>query len=149
MTTALQSADPPPRSAEQLCLLRRRHRPARRHRLDPRHRPRPPALAQWHGHQLHPALAPGEGCYNFVLNAQGHIQGDLTAFLLEDSILLETSRDQIAKLLAHLNHFIIMDDVELADITAQRHGLLIAGPDAGRLLAAIGLSCRTRLLLCN
>jgi aminomethyltransferase len=85
-------------------------------------------------------LAPGEGCYNFALNAQGHIQADLTAFLLEDSILLETSRDQIAALLAHLNRFIIMDDVELADITGQRRGLLIAGPDASRLLAAIGLS---------
>ncbi|MGA2897647.1 MAG: folate-binding protein [Acidobacteriaceae bacterium] len=85
-------------------------------------------------------LAPGEGCYNFALNAQGHIQADLTAFLHEDSILLETSRDQIEKLLAHLNRFIIMDEVELADITAQRSGLLVAGPDAGRLLAAIVLS---------
>ena len=89
-----------------------------------------------HIHQL----APGAGCYNFALNAQGQIQADLTAFLLEDSILLETSRDQIAKLLAHLDRFIIMDDVELADITAQRRGLLMAGPDASRLLAAIGLS---------
>jgi aminomethyltransferase len=85
-------------------------------------------------------LAPGEGCYNFALNAQGQIQADLTAFLLEDSILLETSRDQIEKLLAHLNRFIIMDEVELADITAERSDLLVAGPDAGRLLAAIGLS---------
>jgi hypothetical protein len=57
-------------------------------------------------------LAPGEGCYNFVLNAQGRIQGDLTAFLLEGSILLETSRDQLPALIAHFNHFIIMDDVE-------------------------------------
>jgi aminomethyltransferase len=85
-------------------------------------------------------LAPGAGCYNFALNAQGQIQADLTAFLLEDSILLETSRDQIAKLLAHLDRFIIMDDVELADITAQRSGLLLAGPNASRLLTAIGLS---------
>ena len=87
-------------------------------------------------------LAPGEGCYNFALNAQGHIQADLAAFLLEDSILLETSRDQIAKLLAHLNRFIIMDEVELADISAQRRGLLLAGPDASSLLAAIGLSSK-------
>jgi aminomethyltransferase len=75
-------------------------------------------------------LAPGQGCYNFVLNAQGRIQGDLTAFLLEDSILLETSRDQVPALLAHLDHFIIMDDVELADVSDQRIGLLIAGPKA-------------------
>jgi aminomethyltransferase len=86
-------------------------------------------------------LTPGAGCYNFALNAQGQIQADLTAFLLEDSILIETGRDQIEKLLDHLNRFIIMDDVELADITAERRGRLIAGPDAGRLLAAIGLSC--------
>ena len=85
-------------------------------------------------------LAPGQGCYNFVLNAQGRIQGDLTAFLLEDSILLETSRDQVPALMAHLDRFIIMDDVELADISNQRKGLLIAGPDGGKLLAAIDLS---------
>jgi folate-binding protein YgfZ len=75
-------------------------------------------------------LKPGQGCYNFVLNAQGRIQGDLTAWLLEDSILLETSRDQIPALLTHLDHFIIMDDVELADITSERSGILIAGPNA-------------------
>jgi aminomethyltransferase len=86
-----------------------------------------------------PQLAPGEGCYNFVLNAQGRIQGDLTAFLLQDSILLETGRDQVEKLLAHLNHFIIMDDVELADISAERRGLSLAGPRAAALLRQIGL----------
>ncbi len=39
------------------------------------------------------SLAPGEGCYNFELNAQGRIQGDcIYAFRRrEDSILLETA----------------------------------------------------------
>jgi aminomethyltransferase len=41
---------------------------------------------------------------------------------------------------AHLDRFIVMDDVELADIAAERRGLLLAGPNASRLLAAIGLS---------
>jgi folate-binding protein YgfZ len=84
-------------------------------------------------------LKPGQGCYNFVLNAQGRIQGDLTAFLLEDAILLETDRGQIEKLIAHLDHFIIMDDVELADISAQRAGLVLAGPEAASLLDSIGI----------
>jgi folate-binding protein YgfZ len=97
-------------------------------------------------------LAPGEGCYNFVLNAQGRIQGDLNAFLLDDSILLETARDQMEKLLATLNHFIIMDDVELAPITderlpvsdrnSERTGLLVAGPQAEKVLRQIGISTR-------
>ena len=85
-------------------------------------------------------LAPGEGCYNFVLNAQGRIQGDLTAFALPDSILLETSRDQIPALLAHLDHFIIMDDVELANISDSRHGILIAGPQSASILVKLNLS---------
>ena len=84
------------------------------------------------------ALKPGEGCYNFFLNAQGRIQGDATAWMLEDSILLETSRDQIAKLLAHLDRFIIMDDVELADL-GTFPGLTVAGPQATAMLAQLGL----------
>jgi aminomethyltransferase len=84
-------------------------------------------------------LTPGEGCYNFVLNAQGRIQGDLTAWMLEDSILLETSRDQLPALLAHLDHFIIMDDVELTAITSQRSGLLVAGPQAASVLQTYNL----------
>ena len=83
-------------------------------------------------------LAPGEGTYNFVLNAQGRILGDLTAFVLEDSILLETGRDQLPALLAHFDRFIIMDDVELADISDKRSGILIAGPDALRTVQEIG-----------
>jgi folate-binding protein YgfZ len=84
-------------------------------------------------------LAPGQGCYNFVLNAQGRIQGDLIAFRLADSILLQTGHDQVEKLLAHLNHFIIMDDVELADMSDERKGLRLAGPKAADLLRQIGL----------
>jgi aminomethyltransferase len=95
-------------------------------------------------------LAPGEGNYNFALNAQGRIQADLTAFALEDSILLETTRDQIPKLLAHLDHFIIMDDVELtpfpdehlpvSDRNPDRAGLLVAGLEAKKMLENIGIS---------
>jgi aminomethyltransferase len=94
------------------------------------------------------ALKPGEGCYNFVLNAQGRIQGDLTAWMLEDSILLEASRDQVAALLAHLDHFIIMDDVELTELGTQRSGILLAGTQAASILATIGLPSAADTTLC-
>jgi aminomethyltransferase len=84
-------------------------------------------------------LAPDEGCYNFVLNAQGRIQGDLTAWMLEDSILLETSRDQLPVLLTHFDHFIIMDDVELADSSDQYAGFSVTGPRAAEMIESIGL----------
>ena len=83
------------------------------------------------------ALAPGEGCYNFLLNAQGRIQGDATAFLLDDAILLETT--QPGPVASLLDHYIIMDDVELAHITEGRSGLLLAGPSAQRVLQNLGL----------
>ncbi len=81
------------------------------------------------------ALKPGEGNYSFVLNAQGRIQADITAFLLEDSILLQTvSPTALATL---LDRFIIMDDVELTPLDAM-HGLLIAGPDARTIVMNLG-----------
>jgi aminomethyltransferase len=89
------------------------------------------------------SLQPGEGCYNFVLNAQGRIQGDLTAWMQEDSILLETGREQVPALLAHLDHFIIMDDVELADVTADSAGLAIVGPKATDALHGAGFITNT------
>jgi folate-binding protein YgfZ len=84
-------------------------------------------------------LAPGEGCYNFVLNAQGRIQGDLTAFAEPEAILIETDRSRLPALIALLDHYIIMDDVELADITAEWRGIAVAGPLAAALLEHIGL----------
>ncbi len=86
-------------------------------------------------------LEPGHGNYNFFLTAQGRIQGDATIFAEPDSdaLLLETSAANLPTLIAHLDHFIIMDDVEFADISASRIGLLIAGPQAPALLAQLDL----------
>jgi aminomethyltransferase len=89
------------------------------------------------------SLAPGQGCYNFVLNAQGRIQGDMNAFAPAnepDTLLLQTARAQVPALLSHFDHFIIMDDVELADITGQRAGILLVGPEAASLLQRLKLN---------
>jgi folate-binding protein YgfZ len=83
-------------------------------------------------------LGSGEGCYNFVLSAQGRIQGDLTAYVVEDSILLQTGSEQVEKLKALLDRFIIMDDVELARVDAFRAGIEVAGPKAAACLIAAG-----------
>ena len=78
------------------------------------------------------ALKPGEGNYNFLLNAQGRIQGDVTAFLLDDAIFLQTG--QPGPVAALLDRYIIMDDVELSPVSNDRSGILLAGPQAPRLL---------------
>jgi folate-binding protein YgfZ len=85
-------------------------------------------------------LKSGEGNYNFLLSVQGRIQGDAVIFAEPDSLLIETAVSQVPALLKLLDHFIIMDDVELADTTGSRSGLLITGPQAASLLAKIGLN---------
>ncbi|HXE09666.1 MAG TPA: hypothetical protein VN612_17310 [Acidobacteriaceae bacterium] len=88
------------------------------------------------------ALAPGEGCYNFLLNAQGRILGDCTIYRDPASeppaFLLETDASQVKAIQAHLDKFIIMDDVELDDVSKQHAGILIAGPLALQTVQQIG-----------
>lgn len=81
-----------------------------------------------------------EGCWNysFVLNSQGRIQGNLNAYRTTETFILETSRSQIAHLSAHLDHFIIMDDVELQALDAEQTAIGIAGPKAPEALTALG-----------
>jgi len=85
------------------------------------------------------SLAPGGGCYNYFLSAQGRIQGDATAFLADDAIVLETGASQRDALMQMLDRFIIMDEVEL-EAVADRAGLVVAGPEAAAVLVSFGLS---------
>jgi folate-binding protein YgfZ len=83
-------------------------------------------------------LPPKGGAWNLVLNAQGRIQGDLMVWRKGEKLEIEIAADQLERLLAHLNHFIIMDDVELVareDETA----VGLSGPKAGEVLARLGL----------
>jgi aminomethyltransferase len=84
-------------------------------------------------------LQPGEGNYNFFLNVQGRIQGDASIFAEPNALLIETATAQIPALLPLLDRFIIMDDVELTDITATQSGIAVVGPQAASLLRQLGL----------
>ena len=81
------------------------------------------------------------GAWNLVLNAQGRIQGDLTVWRNGESLELEIAADQYEKLMAHFDHFIIMDDVELVrhDVAAET-AVGLTGPKAGEVLVRMGLS---------
>ncbi len=83
-------------------------------------------------------LGTNAGAWNLVLNAQGRIQGDLTVWREGDSLEIEIAVDQYERLLAHLEHFIIMDDVELVPLASEA-ALGLTGPTADEVLARIGL----------
>jgi aminomethyltransferase len=83
-------------------------------------------------------LAPGHGVYAFLLNPQGHILGDLYAYNRGESLLVETDQEQVEKILAVFDKYIIMDDVEVSNITGQLSGFGIAGPKSSEALRAAG-----------
>jgi folate-binding protein YgfZ len=85
-------------------------------------------------------LHPGQGTYNFFLSVQGRIQGDATIFASHEDLLMETSSDQLTGLIALLDRFIIMDDVELGATTGDRAGLLLVGPEAEVILKKLGIA---------
>ncbi|HEX5235215.1 MAG TPA: folate-binding protein [Silvibacterium sp.] len=84
------------------------------------------------------ALPEGHWNYNFLLNAQGRIQGDANIYRTRESLILQTDRSQVGRLSAHLDHFIIMDDVELHPLDASQTAIGIAGPHAAKILVSLG-----------
>ena len=90
-------------------------------------------------------LPEGFGAYNLVLNAQGRIQGDVYVWRNGNNLEVEMTAEQSEALLAHFDHFIIMDDVELVPLPDQS-ALGITGPHAEQILAALGLPALTEAL---
>ncbi len=84
-------------------------------------------------------LAANRGCYNFVLNAQGRIQGDLYVFNLGESLLLETDRAQADALLPTLKRYIIMDKVELVSAGDSLAAIGVCGPTSEAMLHKAGI----------
>ncbi|HEV7219796.1 MAG: YgfZ/GcvT domain-containing protein [Terriglobales bacterium] len=85
-------------------------------------------------------LAAGNGVYAFLLNPQGRILGDLYAYHRGGSLLVDTDRSQLPKILEIFDKYIIMDDVEVADVTGILGAVGIAGPKAVEVLRSAGLA---------
>jgi len=85
-------------------------------------------------------LAQGHGVYAFLLNPQGHILGDLFAFQQGDSLIVDTDSQQLEKILATFDHYIIMDDVEVSDISSTVAVVGVTGPNSQAVLSAAGLA---------
>jgi len=91
------------------------------------------------------------GVYCFLLNAQGRIQGDLYAYNLGESLLIDTDAAQREAILAIFDKFIVMDDVEVTDVSASMMVIGLAGPEARGVLdqAGINLPDLAPLELCS
>jgi folate-binding protein YgfZ len=84
-------------------------------------------------------LAVGRGVYAFLLNPQGRILGDMVVHSLGETLVVETDHSQVEKVSATFDHYIIMDDVELSNVSEQQTTLGIAGPKARAILNTAGI----------
>jgi aminomethyltransferase len=83
-------------------------------------------------------LALNRGAYNFLLNAQGRILGDMYLYNRGDYVLLDTDACQAPGMQEVLEKFIIMDDVELAGADDKLTALGVRGPRSAEVMCAAG-----------
>ena len=84
-------------------------------------------------------LGPGRGSYNFILTPQGRNQGDLTVYNRGDYLLGTTDREQVESITTLLRRYIIMDKVEIEDISDKLVSIGVAGPQAVEMWSGIGI----------
>jgi tRNA-modifying protein YgfZ len=85
-------------------------------------------------------LTPGGGAEAFILDAKGHVLGHVFLFVAPDSIVLDTVPGQSERLAGHLDRYIIRENVEIHDRTAEWGVLLVAGPRSAALLESLALT---------
>lgn len=79
-------------------------------------------------------LAPGEGCETFLTDVKGHVLAYLSVLVQADALLLWTTPEQSASLLAHFDYYRIREDVQFHDRSRERVGWIMAGPRATEFL---------------
>ncbi len=75
-------------------------------------------------------LAPGASAYGAVLNAKGHLLADVHLLAEADGVLLVMDARAAAEARAHLEKFVIMDDVTFEDLSPSLRLLPVLGPGA-------------------
>ena len=75
-------------------------------------------------------LAPGCGVYSFLLTPQGRNQGDLVVYNRGEFLLATTDREQAEAITTLLKRYIIMDKVELEELSDKLASIGVGGPQA-------------------
>jgi folate-binding protein YgfZ len=80
------------------------------------------------------ALERGEACYAALLTPQGRMIADMHVLPMDEFVLLDVPRQQVASLVARFDLSIFTEDVSVRDATAEYGRLAVAGPDAPPVL---------------
>jgi folate-binding protein YgfZ len=79
----------------------------------------------------------GSGCYAVLLTNRGAIVADFHVGHVEDSYYLESLRSEIPRIRETLDRYIIADDVELIERSAEMVAIGLEGPGTAELLAEV------------
>jgi folate-binding protein YgfZ len=83
------------------------------------------------------ALKPFDGHLATILNQQGKVLADLRVLCAMNSFYLDFWEPLKEKIVAHLNRYLVADEVEIADRTAEYAMLSLQGPHAETLLLGL------------
>lgn len=82
------------------------------------------------------ALLPGTGCYAALLTAQGRMVSDMYVVETGDAIVMDLEPAVAPQIAAHLDRFVITEDVTVTDDGAKTAQLGVFGPGAAAAVAA-------------
>jgi tRNA-modifying protein YgfZ len=82
-------------------------------------------------------LAAGAGCEAFITSVQGKTLGHGFIFAEPEALVLDTVAGQSETLLKHLDHYLVCEQVVLADRSQEWFELLLAGADAEAIVARL------------
>ena len=82
-------------------------------------------------------LSVGQGTYATLLTHRGKIIADLNVYILEDAILIDAAPETAENLFGELDKYIIADDVELVDSTAETGAIAVHGPKSSALVQSV------------
>jgi folate-binding protein YgfZ len=88
------------------------------------------------------ALPPGGSAYATVLNAKGHLLADAHVLVEHDGVLLVMDPAGAEAARAHLERFVIMDDVTFEDLSASLRVVPVVGPESAARLGPRAASGR-------
>ena len=87
-------------------------------------------------------LQPGQGCEAYLTTVQGRTLAHVLVFATPKSVVLETAAGCGPALMQHLDHYLITEDVQLSDRTAEWSEWLLAGTAAPQVLQQLNVTAR-------
>ena len=79
-------------------------------------------------------IQPGEGCETFLADANGRILHHLFVYAGPESLVLHTAAGLGQSLCAHLDYYLIREDVQFHDRSSQWGELVLAGPQSSDIV---------------